>query len=302
MPTNQYVNSFNNGITSEQSLYEDLIIESIKMYGFDVNYLPRDVVEIDEILNEEKLSRFNEVYTVEMYLSELDGFEGEDFLGKFGLHVADQCTLVVSVKRWNELVKSSMNDITQERPYEGDLIWVPFAKAMFEIRFVEDQAPFFKLNHVPTYSLRCEIFTYESQDIDTGIDDIDDIERKYDAVLAAAVAVTNGEFIPTEKLTMTNSQGDVITAELVAVDESGLETLFSLTNISYPAGTLVRLSAGTGVSGDESGANAIINEIIDLADARFPNIDNDAVDKADIYEKEKDVILDFTENNPFGGL
>jgi hypothetical protein len=302
MPTNQYVNSFNSGLVGEQSLFEDLIIESIKMYGFDVCYLPRGIVEVDKILNEEILAQFAELHVIEMYLTQMDGFEGEDFLSKFGLQVADQCTLVVSVKRWNELVKDNLNDLEQTRPHEGDLIYLPFSKTLFEIRFVEDESPFYKLNQLPTYEMRCELFTYEGQDFATGNDDIDDIEGIYGTTLAAAITLTSGTFEVGEKITLTDPQGVVVTGELVKVDESGPDALYSFTNITYPAGEYVGLTAGSSLSGDGSGATGIVNEIIGIDDDRYPQIDVDPFDSNDDFEQKQNEILDFDEDNPFGEL
>ena len=167
MPTNTYFGFDNFG---EQRLIEDLTIEALKIYGQDVYYLPRSIVEEDKIMNEEVESQFNDSYMIEMYLANVDGFDGNGtLLQKFGLEIRDEVTLIVARRRWEQLVGFFNNNIDQERPYEGDLIYIPYSKTLFEVRFVEHEKPFYQLNDLPVYELQCEMFEYESQDFDTGI-------------------------------------------------------------------------------------------------------------------------------------
>jgi hypothetical protein len=302
MPVNTYFNSFNNGVQSEQDLYEDLIIESIQIYGFDAYYLPRDIIEEDDILNEEVLSKFDEAYQVEMYLKEIEGFEGEDLLSKFGLQVTDSCTLVVAVKRWNELVQQQQNDIDQGRPFEGDLIYFPFSKTLFEVRFVEDQVPFFRLNDLPVYELQCELFRYESQDLDTGIEEIDQIEGIHADITNVYVTVTSGTFTVGEKLTLTTPAGITILAEYVKSLTTDSGIIFSLSNITYPAGEFIHLAAGTSVSGDTSAAVGIIGNVIGLDDGEYPSTTNDQYEDNSSFKDAGFNFIDFSEENPFGEL
>jgi len=310
MATNQYVNSFNNGLSGEQGLYEDLIIESIKMYGFDALYLPRNIAGVDTILNEEILSKFDKSYAVEMYLLEADGFGGEDFLSKFGVTVADTCTLVVAVKRWKTLVQNDLNNIdpTRDRPYEGDLIYLPFSKSLFEIRFVEDQEQFYRLNHLPTYQLRCELFRYESQDFDTGVAAIDDLESRWADITNVRISIVAGTFIKNEKVTLTTEDGVIIRAEIVRAPRTLSSDLYGLANISYPAGEFESLDGGTSISGDTSGAEGIVTVVIGLddpytiADPYMPEILNTPFEDNAAFELKKPDFIDFSLDNPFGDL
>jgi len=177
MATNPY---FSQGVKSEQDLYEDIIIESLKMYGQDIYYLPRDIVNEDRILGEDVQSRFNSNYKVEMYIENVDGFDGEgDLFTKFGVEIRDQATFVVSRRRWRQTVERYDNEITVLRPKEGDLLYIPFSKKLFEITHVEHEQPFYQLQNLPTFKLRCELFEYSSEDLDTGIEAIDDIQSDY---------------------------------------------------------------------------------------------------------------------------
>ena len=174
MATNLY---FSQGVRSEQNLYEDIVIESLKIYGQDLYYLPRDIIAEDTILNEDVQSRFNSSYKVEMYVENVDGFDGEgDLFTKFGVEIRDAVTLVVSRKRWSQTVQRFDNEITGQRPREGDLIYVPFTKKLFEIMHVGHEQPFYQLTNLPTYKLRCELFEYAGEDLDTNIPAIDAIE------------------------------------------------------------------------------------------------------------------------------
>jgi hypothetical protein len=128
---------FTHGTFSEQRLVEDLIIESIKIYGHDVYYLPRELVNRDYIFNEDTLSLFDENYLIEVYLLNYEGFEGDGtLLTKFGVRIAEEATFVVSRRRWDDLVSSSSNLVSNERPNEGDAIYFPLTKQLFQIKFV----------------------------------------------------------------------------------------------------------------------------------------------------------------------
>ena len=171
---------FSDKVTSEQQLYENIVIESLKMYGQDVYYLPRDIVNEDKIFGDDVPSRFNSSYKVEMYIENTDGFDGEgDLFTKFGVEIRDQATFVIARKRWSDTVQRYDNDITIARPAEGDLIYLPMTKSMFQIMHVEHEQPFYQLSNLPVYKLRAELFEYNDEDLDTGIDTIDDIERNY---------------------------------------------------------------------------------------------------------------------------
>ena len=171
MPTNVY---FDHGNTNEQRLYEDLIIEQLSIYGQDVYYLPRTLVNEDSILGEDTASKFTSAYAIEMYVENTDGFAGEqEIVRKFGLELRDDVSLVVSKSRWEKILEAENNLIVSSRPNEGDLIWFARVNAFFEIQFVEHEQPFYQVHNVPVYKLRCTKWEYSSEEISTGLSDID---------------------------------------------------------------------------------------------------------------------------------
>ena len=174
MPTNVY---FDTGTTSEQRLYESLIIEQLRAFGHDVYYLPRKLVNEDTLFGEDRLSSFNDAYMIEMYLDNIEGFEGQkEMMTRFGMDIQDEATWVVSKRRFEQLISTDQNLIVSTRPNEGDLIYFPKAKKLFEISFVDHDDPFYQIYNLPTFKMRCRTFEYSQEDMDTGISDIDAIE------------------------------------------------------------------------------------------------------------------------------
>ena len=174
MPTNVY---FDTGTTSEQRLYENLIIEQLRAFGHDVYYLPRKLVKEDTLFGEDTLSSFNDAYIVEMYLDNIEGFEGQkEMMTRFGLDMQDEATWVVSRRRFEQLISTDQNLIVTTRPNEGDLIYFPRAKKLFEISFVDHDDPFYQIYNLPVFKMRCRTFEYSSEGLNTGISDIDTIE------------------------------------------------------------------------------------------------------------------------------
>ena len=174
MPTNVY---FDTGTTSEQRLYEDLIIEQLKIYGQDVYYLPRKIANKDSIFGEDPASSFDDSYIIEMYVDNTDGYMGEqEIIKKFGLELRDDIVFTVSKLRWETLISNNSDLQTTLRPNEGDLVYFPTTKAFFEIQFVEHEAPFYQQSALPVYKLSCTKWEYSSERIDTGITAIDSTE------------------------------------------------------------------------------------------------------------------------------
>ena len=174
MPTNVY---FDTGTTSEQRLYEDLIIEQLKIYGQDVYYLPRKIANKDSIFGEDPASSFDDSYIIEMYVDNTDGYMGEqEIIKKFGLELRDDIVFTVSKLRWETLISNNSDLQTTLRPNEGDLVYFPTTKAFFEIQFVEHEQPFYQQSALPVYKLSCTKFEYSSERIDTGITAIDSTE------------------------------------------------------------------------------------------------------------------------------
>lgn len=174
MATNPY---FTQGTVGEQNIVEDLIIESLKMYGKDVRYIPRTLVSRDDIFGEDRLSKFEHSYPIEMYFDNIDSFAGQGaMIQKFGLMMEQSATLTVSRKRWQQLIGSHGTTIIPTRPCEGDLIYYPLTKGLFEVKFVQHQEPFYQLGKLYVYKLQVELFQYASEKINTGVPEIDVFE------------------------------------------------------------------------------------------------------------------------------
>ena len=181
MPVNHYFQDGNGiGNTAEKRLYEDLIIEGLKIYGQDVYYLPRTLVNRDLILGEDMLSKFSSALLLEAYMETTEGFAGEqEIINKFGLEIREDTTFMVSKRRFNQAVDEKATLVKEGRPNEGDIIYMPLMNSFFEIQFVQDQEPFFQLGQLPVYKLVCTRWEYSSEQIDTGISEIDSAEDQY---------------------------------------------------------------------------------------------------------------------------
>lgn len=170
MPTNPYFNQIS--FAQEQTLVEDLVVESIQIHGQNFYYIKRDQVTQDSVFNEDVLSEFNDAYELEMYIEDAEGFAGEgDFLSKFGLQIRDQLNVLVSKKRFLESTPLTI-------PREGDLIYFPLVDRCFEIQFVEDEIPFYQLGKMYVYKLTTELFEYSHEEFNTEIEEIDDITEQ----------------------------------------------------------------------------------------------------------------------------
>tara|TARA_B110000902_G_C14215337_1_gene552950 strand:+ start:81 stop:1079 length:999 start_codon:yes stop_codon:yes gene_type:complete len=166
---NFYFENYENSM--EQHLIEDLVVESIKIYGVDTWYLPRTLNAKDDILNEDDLSSFDDAYQVEMYVKNVDSFEGEgDFLSKFGLQIRDSITLTIAQRTYDQEI--GLNS-TINRPREGDLIYLPLNKKYFVVQHVEHEAIFYQMGSLQTYDLRCDLFEYSGERFKTGQSELD---------------------------------------------------------------------------------------------------------------------------------
>ena len=165
---------FNQAVKSEQNLMEDLVVESLRMYGHNCYYLPRTIVNEDTILGEAANSSFDDAYEVEMYLDGNEGFEGEgDLYSKFGVEVRDSATFTISRRTWERFVSLDVNLATGLRPNEGDLIYFPLSKSLFEIKFVEHENPFYQLGKLFVFKMSCDLFEYSGEEFDTSLEALD---------------------------------------------------------------------------------------------------------------------------------
>jgi len=168
---------FNKSNRFEQELLENLAIEMIKINGLDAYYLPRTFFNKDQILEEDVLSTFNRGYFIEMYLKNVNGFDGEkEMLTKFGIEIREQVTFVIARRRFEDEIGAYED---RPRPQEGDLIFFPINNGLFEIKFVDHDKPFYQISGRYVYELKCEKFEYSSERLNTGIEVIDNIEEKF---------------------------------------------------------------------------------------------------------------------------
>ena len=291
MPTNHY---FSKGTISEQYLYEDLVIEALQIYGHDVYYLPRKLVNKDQLFGEDPLSTFNDAYMLEMYMETVEGYEGEkELVSRFGLEIRDETTFVVARRRWLDLVGHDSNLITSVRPGEGDWIYMPNVRRLFEISFVDIDDPFYQIDNLPVYKLYCRTVEYSAERLDTGVDAIDDIEtdRTGDALqwqfLSEQGATTNYvENIELERGTDLYATG---TVELETATDGGTGNLTSETETGF--GSIMTEESTSKYS------FFIINEEYTITTSD-PLADNDWIE--DAVTSSTDPVLDFTEKNPFG--
>ena len=187
---------FNNFESSqEQDLIEDLIIESISIYGIEAYYLPKTYGDYDYLYGEDDLGTFKEFYTVPMYINTVEGFGGEgDFLSKFGVEQRDQMTMSVARRTFEQDVgREDLANI--ERPREGDVIFFPLNKKLYTVNFVEHEPVFYQMGSLQFYEVRLEMFEYSGERFNTGIFDIDVLEdtRSTDVFLHNQLMMETGD-------------------------------------------------------------------------------------------------------------
>lgn len=299
MPRNVY---FSQGTTPEKRLYEDITIEALKIYGHDVYYIPRTIVNTDAIFNEDALSKFGEAFQIEMYVENTDGFEGDgDLLSKFGVEVRDSMTLVLATRRWEELV-GRFQPSPESRPQEGDLIYFPLVKGLFQITFVEDETPFYQIANLPTFKLTCELFEYGNEALDTGVDAIDVFETKFATRTQLTLGSGSGTFQVGEDVTQVNAtSGITVTGEVSTVGTGEIE--ISSQVASDGSNTLFTSTSGTtpgNIVGSTSAASYAITSTnaFSALDSNDPFADNEDFENA-ISTGD---FIDFSEANPFGEI
>mgnify|MGYP001295046616 FL=1 len=289
MATNQYFNHHGTN-TPENRLIENLMIESIQTYGIDVYYLPRTLNNEDTLLGEDASSSYDSAHTIEMYIKTVDGFEGSgDFISKWGLQIKDQITFTVAKRRWQELGLST--DGRAKIPHEGDLIYFPITKALFQILFIEDEAIFYQTGQLQSYDMLCEMFTYSDQKFDTGIDTIDAIERSHSYSIDFTMNTGSGNYTVGE----TVYQGASLAAATVKGEVGSWNSTTKILNLLNMTGNF---SGTVNIIGDSSSASYSITSFNAQQSAA-----NTAATSSNVeIEAAADAIIDFTEGNPFGSL
>jgi len=191
MATSVFFNNFTSSM--EQNLIEDLIIESIKIYGHDVYYIPRILKNKDEIYGEDSVSEYDQSYFIDIYIKDVSGFQGEgDFLSKFNLQIRDQITITIARRTFFDEIG---NIESYARPREGDLIYLPLNKKIFIIKFVEHEAIFYQLGSLQTFDLVCDLWEYSNERLNTGIPEIDIKEQTYSFDFSAYRMLTENSYV-----------------------------------------------------------------------------------------------------------
>jgi len=281
---------FSHGTHAEKRLYEDLIIEQLKVFGNDVYYMPRENISQDDILGN-TTDKFTDAYSIEMYVEDVNGFAGQgDLIGKFGLEIRDELTFVVSRRQFEILVDNPSNTLNINRPKEGDIIWMPLFKKFWQVDYVEDEDPMYQINDLPIFKLKCSAWEYSSESVETGVLEIDE---KLDAITQ-----------------------DVLENQITL--ESGTTSSGSLLSENITGDIQALLSEAGDTIVDETDSDNIILEddpnyleYIILEDAVTENMasdtkygDNKSFDTAaglDDFDSDND-IFDFSERNPFGDV
>ena len=308
-------------IATEQSLYSDLVAEAIQIHGHDVFYIDRTIVAEDSVFGEDSLSVFKDAAKIEMYIENADGgFAGEkELMNQFGLQNLSEATFVVNKIRFQELTKQitiesgtddeeggsvlleagtlaeastdlegsdfyiiSETDATDsDRPFEGDAIYHPILKKMFQVNFVDHDEPFFQLDNNPVYKLRCRLFDYSSEELNTGIDTIDAIEDALSTSTSEFQFTLESNTASVNAVQLEGNIGRIIhqneTDELVAHEDSDMTT-----------------SAGSLLS--ETG-EFLIQESYILGD-----MVSDKSSQNELFDTLDDTVIDFSESNPFGDV
>jgi hypothetical protein len=259
---------FLQGSKTEQGLIQDLINEQLRMYGVEVYYLPRKYITEKTIIKEVIESSFDHAYPIEAYVENFDGYgDNTTILSKFGIQALNELTIIISKERFEEyitpLIKDQSNIKLSSRPKEGDIIYFPLGDRLFEIKFVEHEQPFYQLQKNYVYTLKCELFRYEDEVIDTGIDIIDDnIGGSGGEQDSAQVGII-------QKLNMV---GTGVTASAITTLVNGGIRFFTVTNrgSGYINSPRVAISSAPGGGVTGIGSATLIGGIVVCTDSANP--------------------------------
>ena len=273
------------GSAQEQKTIENLIVETIEIYGQDIYYVPRTIVNKDTVFGEDSDTKFESAKAIRAYVNNVEGWEGQgELLSKFGVRIEDKTTFIFSRDKFKEHVDDSTVLNVEGRPNEGDLIWFPTTKHLFQIMFVEAEKPFYQLGKGYVWECQCELFEYSDEEIDTGITDPDAIETAFaNAITVGLVAGGSGTFTVGETVTGGTSN---VTAEVKSFDAS-TRTLIVINR----SGTFSVPETITGGTSSASWTTATYNTIQNT---------NSEYDQNNDFETADNDIIDFTETNPFG--
>ena len=248
---------FLQGSKTEQGLVQDLINEQLRMYGVDVYYLPRQYITEKTVIREVIESEFNNAYSIEAYVETYDGYsDNPTILSKFGIQALNEITLTISRERFKNyispLIQDQPNIKLSARPKEGDLVYFPFGKRLFEIKYVEHEKPFYQLQGLYTYQLRCELFRYEDELIDTNIDEIDELISGNDS--------NDSEKVPVGNIINLNMVGVGVTATAITSIVNGGIRFITISNRGGGYTSIPTVGISSAPSGGKT-ATAIVKMI-----------------------------------------
>lgn len=293
MATNPWVSQ---SVRGEQGLYEDLVIESLKFYGQDVYYIPREIVNKDKVFLDDVPSRFSDAYKIEMYIENIDAFNGEgDLFSKFGVELRDQATFVVARRRWKKMIGDFL-DNNKFRPREGDIIYLPLSQSIFEIFKVETETPFYQLSQLPTFRLQCELFEYNDEDFDTGVANIDVVEKEAAFQYALTMDSSSSGYTVGETVTQSFDSYDM-NGEITRWSDS--DNIMWLAHVGATDGLYHTFSTAKQVVGGSSGAIATPTLVQELQKIQEVELNQAQSTYFDDFEGD---FLDFSESNPFGDM
>lgn len=296
MAINRYFQNFpgKNRLNNEHRLMEDVIVESIEIMGHQIYYIPRDSYDNgDMIFGEYSKSKFDRAYSMEAYLANVEGFEGDgDFFSKFGLEIRDTSNFVVSRRAFVRGLPTSL----RQRPQEGDLIYVPLMHRLFEIKFIEKKLMFYSLgNREPyIYEMRCELFRFSQEAIDTGVEEIDIIEQENAYTMRLNLATSGlSNFLDNEVVYQST---DGTWANNTASAE--IREWYKANGTMYVVGINGSFSSTSAniLYGNTSGAQYTVTSV---ADEKSDFVKFDIFNNKD-FDTGADLILDLSETNPFG--
>ena len=287
MPTSPYFPTYHQGHSGEQTLVQDLVDEQIKLFGSDIYYLPKTILA-DSTLDEVRYTKYQDQFQIEMMLVNVMGFgDNAEFISKFGLTITDEIIFRVSTKRWEEEVAEhsmSAKLTVPERPNEGDLLYYPLTQNLYEIKYVGKEEPFFQFGKIQFYAITAELYQVGSDDLATGVAEIDAIEVLFDTAISLTMGVGGtGDFTVGETVTGGTTS---TTAEVKSWDSS--------TRILIVQNRTGTFAANESLTGNDSNAVWVVSTFDTLQNT------NSEYDANRAIEDTADNIVDWTEGNPFG--
>ena len=285
MPTSPYFPTYHQGHSGEQTLVQNLVDEQIKLFGSDIYYLPKTVLA-DSTLDEVRYTKYQDQFQIEMLLVNVMGFgDNAEFISKFGLRITDEIIFRVSTKRWTEEVAEHNPTLTvPERPNEGDLLYYPLTQNLYEIKYVGKEEPFFQFGKIQFYAITAELYEVGSDDLATGVAEIDAIEVLFDTAISLTMGVGGtGDFTVGETVTGGTTS---TTAEVKSWD--------STTRILIVQNRTGTFAANESLTGNDSNAVWVVSTFDTLQNT------NSEYDANRQIEDAADNIVDWSEGNPFG--